>query len=66
MAYQQRKDGESFEAMYKRFKRGVKREGTLQELRSREYHVKNSEEKKIKKKAAQRRTKIQQKADELI
>ena len=43
---QEKKDGESFEQMYKRFKRGVKREGTLQELRQREYFVKNSEEKK--------------------
>jgi small subunit ribosomal protein S21 len=66
MTYQEKKDGESFEQMYKRFKRGVKREGTLQELRQREFFVKNSEDKKVRKKAAERRTRIQQRADELF
>ncbi len=65
MAFQERRDGENFESMMKKFKRKVKREGTLQEFRDREFYVKPTDERKKREKAAQRRTRMQQRADEL-
>lgn len=60
-----RKPGESLDALLRRFKKKVKHDGKLQELRRREYFEKPCEERKRKQKAAERRTKIQQQADEL-
>ena len=66
MAYQEeRRDDEPFEKFLKRWKRGVKREGTLSELRNKEYYKKPTEVKKEKKKDAQNKTRMQQRADEL-
>ena len=65
MATQERKPGESIDQMLRKFKRKVKSEGTLQELRSREFFEKPSDKKKKEKKVAARRTKIQQQADQL-
>ncbi len=44
------KESESLEDALKRFKRDVSRSGTLQEARKREYYVKPSVNKKLKKK----------------
>jgi small subunit ribosomal protein S21 len=44
------RDNESIEDALRRFKRDVSRSGTLQEARKREYYVKPSISKKIKKK----------------
>ncbi len=60
-----RKPGESIDALLRRFKKKVKLDGKLQELRLREFFEKPCEVKKRKQKAAQRRTRIQQQADEL-
>lgn len=65
LAKQEKKPGESLDSVLRKFKRKVKNEGTLQELRSREYFEKPSEEKKRKKKAARQRTRQQQRAEEL-
>ncbi|MBG90294.1 MAG: 30S ribosomal protein S21 [Actinobacteria bacterium] len=65
MAKQEKRPGESIDSMLRKFKRKVKNEGTLQELRSREHFEKPSETKKRRAKAARRRTEIQQQADEL-
>ena len=65
MSSQKRREGESFDSMFKRFKRDVKRNGVLLELKEKKYYEKPSERKKKDKKAAQQRTRIQQKADEL-
>ena len=65
MATQERKPGESIDQMLRKFKRKVKSEGTLQELRNREFFEKPSDKKKKEKKVAERRTKIQQQADQL-
>lgn len=65
MATQERKPGESMDSFLRKFKRKLKNEGTLQSLRGKEYYEKPSETKKRKLKAAQRRTKIQQQADQL-
>ena len=65
MAKQERKPGESIDALLRRFKKQVKLDGKLQQLRQKEYFEKPSEERKRKAKAAERRTRIQQKADEL-
>lgn len=65
MAEQKRRQGESIDALLRRFKKQVKMDGKLQKLRQKEYFEKPSEEKKRKAKAAERRTRIQQKADEL-
>ena len=62
---QTRKPGESLDALLRRFKKRVKNDGKMQELRRREYFEKPCEERKRKQKAAERRTKIQQQADEL-
>lgn len=48
------KESESIEDALRRFKRNVSRSGTLQEARKRKYYVKPSENKKMKRKAAQR------------
>ena len=65
MSSQKRREGESFDSMLKRFKRGVKRDGVLMELKDKKYYEKPSERKKKEKKAAANRTRMQQKADEL-
>lgn len=66
MAKQERKPGENIDTMLRKFKRKVKTEGTLQELRKREFFEKPSEVKKRKQKAAERRTRQQQQQDELF
>lgn len=65
MAQQEKRPGESIDSLLRKFKRQVKNEGTLQELRAREYYEKPSIERVRKEKAAQQRTRLQQKADEL-
>jgi len=37
MTYQERRKGESIDQMLKRFKRGVKNSGVLQDLRAKEF-----------------------------
>ena len=66
MAYQKRREGESFDSMFKKFKRGVKKEGILPQLREKEFFEKPSEKRKKERKSAQQRTRSQQKADELF
>ena len=51
--------------MLRKFKKKVKFEGTLQSLKDREYFEKPSDVKKKRHKAAVRRTRIQQQADQL-
>ena len=65
MAKQEKKPGESLEAILRRFKRQVKNEGTLQELRKRERYEKPSEVKKRRAKAAVKRTRTQQRQDDV-
>ncbi len=65
MAIQEKKPGESIDSVLRKFKRKIKDEGILTELRKREYFQKPSDEKKLKVKAAKRRTFLQQRADEL-
>lgn len=65
MASHERRQGESIDAMLRKFKRKVKEEGTLSALRDREFHEKPSDKRKKQRKAAARRTFLQQKADEL-
>ena len=59
------KPGESLESLLKKFKRRVKNDGVLQDLRDRERYEKPSDKKKKERKAAQRRTYIQQQQDKL-
>lgn len=65
MAKQEKRQGESIDSMLRKFKRKVKSEGVLQELRSREHFEKPSSVKKRKFKAAVRRNRQQQRSDEL-
>jgi len=65
MATQDRRQGESLDSMLRKFKRKVKNEGTLQALKNREFFEKPSDVKKRQRKAAQRRTRVEQKANEL-
>ena len=65
MAKQEKKPGQSIDQMLRSFRRKVKTEGTLQALRGKEHFEKPSDVKKRKLQAAQRRTRQQQKADEL-
>ena len=65
MVMQEKKPGESIDSVLRKFKRKIKNEGILQELRKREFFEKPSEKRKRKEKAAKRRTLLQQKADEL-
>ena len=66
MARQEKKPGESIDSVLRKFKRKLKNEGTLQELRSREFFEKPSDLKKRKKKAAERRTQQQQRASDVF
>jgi small subunit ribosomal protein S21 len=65
MAKMDKKPGESLDVVLRKFKRKLKEEGTLQELRRREFFEKPSDTKKRKAKAAKRRTLKQQRANEL-
>ena len=65
MTRQQKKKGESVDSLLRKFKRKLKNDGTLQELRDREYFEKPSENKKRRLKSAVKRTKTEQKANEL-
>ncbi len=65
MTFQKKQPGESLESVLRKFKRKIKNEGTLKELKKREYFEKPSETKKRKLKAAQKRTYTQQKEQEL-
>jgi small subunit ribosomal protein S21 len=48
---------ESLDDALRRFKRGVSKDGTLQEYRKREFYVKPSVQKKLKSEAARKRNK---------
>ena len=48
---------ESLDDALRRFKRGVSKDGTLQEYRKREYYVKPSVARKLKSEAAQKHNK---------
>lgn len=50
-----RKPEESLDNLYKRFKRMVIKEGTIQELRSRTYYISKGEKRRLKHKAAVKR-----------
>jgi small subunit ribosomal protein S21 len=65
MAKQDKKPGESIDSVLRKFKRKIKNEGVLQELRKREFFEKPSEVRKRKAKAAKRRTLLQQRSEEL-
>ena len=65
MARQDKRPGESIDSMLRKFKRKVKNEGTLQELKKRERFEKPSEKKKRDLKAAKKRTYQQQREDDL-
>ena len=66
MATQDKRPGESIDSVLRKFKRKLKTEGTLQEVRNREYFEKPSEAKKRRAKAAERRTKTQQDSDDIF
>jgi len=55
------REGESFERALKRFKKRVEQAGILKEVRKREYHVKKSVQEKLKKRAAEARSRKRQK-----
>ncbi len=65
MTYQERREGESIDQMLKKFKRKVKASGVLQDLRAKEFFEPPSDVKKREFKAAVRRNRQQQRADEL-
>lgn len=65
MAKQEKKPGESIDSLLRKFKKKVKDEGVMQEVKKREFYAKPSELKKEKVRAAQRRTFLQQKEFEL-
>ena len=66
MARQDKRKGESIDSLLRKFKRKIKNEGTLKELRDREFFEKPSESKKKRLKAAVKRTRTEQKQNELI
>jgi small subunit ribosomal protein S21 len=65
MTSQKKRKGESIDSLLRKFKRKIKNEGTLTELREREYFEKPSETKKKRLKAAVSRTRTEQKQNEL-
>jgi small subunit ribosomal protein S21 len=66
MARQDKRKGESIDSLLRKFKRKIKNEGTLKELRDREFFEKPSESRKKKLKAAVKRTRTEQRQNELI
>ena len=56
---------DSLEVLLRKFKRRAKEDGILKEYKDREHYVKPSEKKQQRMRSAQRRTYLQQKADEL-
>jgi small subunit ribosomal protein S21 len=65
MTRQDKRKGESIDSLLRKFKRKVKNEGTLQELRDRENFKKPSEVRKERLKTAKVKTRSQQKENEL-
>ena len=65
MIRQDKRKGESVESLLRKFKRKLKNEGTLKELREREFFEKPSEKKKKTFKAAVKRTQTEHKSNEL-
>ena len=65
MTRQDKRKGESVDSLLRKFKRKLKNEGTLKELREREFFEKPSERKKKNHKAAQKRTRTEQRQNEL-
>jgi len=65
MAMQEKRPGESIDSVLRKFKRKLKNEGTLLELRSREYFEKPSDARKRKFKAAVQRTRTQQRKEDI-
>ena len=65
MTRQNKRKGESIDSLLRKFKRKIKNEGTLKELRDREFFEKPSEARKKQQKAAANRTKTEQKQNEL-
>ncbi len=65
MAILEKKPGETIDSLLRKFNKKMKMEGVLQEVRKREFYEKPSDEKKKRKRAAERRTYLQHKANEL-
>ena len=65
MTRQFKKKGESVDSLLRKFKRKLKNDGTLQELKNREFFEKPSEDRKKRLKAAVKRTRTEQKQNEL-
>lgn len=65
MVSQEKRKGETIDQMLRKFKRKVKDEGVLTDFKNREFFEKGSETKKKNLKAAQRRTRLQQREDRL-
>lgn len=65
MAKQEKKPGESIDSVLRKFKRKIKDEGIMIELRKREFYEKPSDKRKRKAKAAKRRTIQQQRSYDL-
>lgn len=65
MARQEKKPGESIDSVLRKFKKKVKDEGLMIELKKREYYEKPSEAKKKRIRAAKRRTFLKQKENEI-
>ena len=52
--------GESFESLFKRFKKNVEKKDTINEVRRREYYIKPSTERKLAKDMAAKKEKKRQ------
>lgn len=65
MVRQDKRKGESVDSLLRKFKRKLKNDGVLQEFRDREHFEKPSERKKKTKKAAVKRTRTEQRQNEL-
>lgn len=65
MTRQEKRKGESIDSLLRKFKRKIKNEGTLKELREREFFEKPSESRKKRLKEAVNRTRTEQKQNEL-
>lgn len=64
MAETEKRPGESIDKVLRRFKRKLKDEGVIDEIKKREFYEKPSETRKKRENAAKRKTRRQQKLDQ--
>ena len=59
-----RREGESFDQLWRRFKQGVERGGLLRDMKRKRYHLSKGQTRRLKAKLAQLRVRRRQRRDQ--